>query len=122
LNFFHWAWIDKITGFFHQHEEIITIIDQIIVSFFVIDLYFNFFKKKTVMAFLRTSILDIIAIAPMGLLFDLAGIAEAQKAIHVTTETEKEVIRLTRVERIFTKVPRFFRLYRIIDLFKKKKH
>lgn len=121
LNFFHWEWMDKVTEFFEHHEEIIQIMDKIIVSFFVIDLYFNFFKKRTVQQFLQTSILDIIAIAPMGLIFDLAGIAETQKAIHVTTETEKELVKLTRAEKIISKVPRFVRLYRILDLFKKKR-
>lgn len=122
LNFFHWAWVDKVTGFFHHNEETIAIIDHIIISFFIVDLYFNFFKKKTIMGFLRTSILDIIAVAPMGLIFDLAGIAETQKAIHVTAETEKGVAKLARTEKIIAKMPRLVRLYRIGGLFKKKKH
>lgn len=146
LNFFHWAWVENVSLFFEHYEPIVHRIDQVIVSFFVVDLYFNFFKKKTVMAFLRTSILDIIAVAPMGAIFDLAGIAETQKAIHLTTEMEKEAARLlrgeeaaaklvraeeaarivrlersTRVVRVFERIPRFFRLNRLADFFGKKK-
>ncbi len=140
LNFFHWAWVESVSLFFEHYESIVAVMDKVIVGFFVVDLYFNFFKKKTVMDFLRTSILDIIAVAPMGAIFDLAGIAETQKAMHATTELEKEAARLlrgeeaaaklvrveeaaklTRYERIITKVPRFFRLNRLADFFGKKK-
>lgn len=121
LNFFHWAWVENVSLFFEHYETVLVVIDKVIVGFFVVDLYFNFFKKKTVMGFLRTSILDIIAVAPMGAIFDLAGIAETQKAIHATTELEKEAARLTRTEKILTKVPRFFRLNRLADFFGKKK-
>lgn len=146
LNIFHWNWIDQVSGFFHHHEAQIHLLDQVIIGFFIVDLYFNFFKKATVQSFLETSILDIIAVAPMGLIFDFAGVgvSEAQQVLHVTTEVEKEAVvalketklasRLTKAEeaariarlkkgtriaRFFARIPRFFRLHRLSDFWKK---
>jgi len=152
LNVFQWHWVDVISEFFHHYEHEIHIFDQVIIGFFIVDLYFNFFKKATVQSFLETSILDIIAVAPMGLIFDFAGVGvgEAQRALHVTTEIEKEAAialretklasrltreaeeaaRLARLEktaglssrivRFMSRIPRLFRLHRISDFWKKK--
>lgn len=150
LNIFQWHWVDQVSEFFHHYETPIHIFDQVIIGFFVVDLYFNFFKKATVQSFVETSILDIIAVAPMGLIFDFAGVGvgEAQRAIHVTTELEKEAAvalketklaaRLSRAEeaariarlerttkmsgrlvRFMSRIPRFFRLHRLSDFWKK---
>ena len=153
LNIFHWNWIDQVSGFFHHHEAQIHLLDQVIIGFFIVDLYFNFFKKATVQSFLETSILDIIAVAPMGLIFDFAGVgvSEAQQVLHVTTEVEKEAAvalketklasrltkaeeaarlarlkkgttlaqRMPRLARFFARLPRFFRLHRLSDFWKK---
>jgi hypothetical protein len=135
LNVFHWHWVDSISEFFHHHEGAIHVFDQVIVAFFCIDLYFNFFKKATFESFVKTSILDIIAVAPLGALFRVSEAGEAQLLVHVGGETPKAVQvakaeelaklrkleRSTRLSRVFARIPRFFRLHRISDLWKKKR-
>ncbi len=146
LNVFHWEWLDAVAEFFEHNEYTVRIIDQFIIAFFVIDLYFNFFKKRTVWSFLKTSILDIIAVAPMGLILRVAEISEAQSILHITTEIEKEATKIirgeeaaarlieaerlaeltrlpagVRIARIISRVPRFFRLNHLFDFFARKK-
>ena len=110
------------------------IVDQIVVTFFVIDLYFNFFKKATVWSFIKTSFLDILAVAPLGLLFRVAGLGEVQSALHIEKEVttimeEKAAVKLFTVEEeaaklaklqkagratyVATRVQRFTRLHRL---------
>lgn len=141
LNVFHWAWMDAVTEFFHHHESAVHLFDQIIIGFFCIDLYFNFFKKATLESFVKTSILDIIAVAPLGSLLRVAEVGEAQLFVHVGGEVPKatkltraeELARLARLEkstvlgrtmartgRAISRIPRLFRLHRISDLWKKK--
>ncbi len=132
LNYFGWAWMDQVAEFFHQYHTAVVVIDQIVVSFFVVDLYFNFFKKRTFWNFLKSSILDIIAIAPLGYFLRLARLEEAQTILHITTEVEKgavkavagaEATKLTksaRLLRFLARIPRFFRLNRLVEFFKKR--
>ena len=141
LNFFNWHWMDAVTEFFHHHESAVHLFDQAIISLFCIDLYFNFFKKATFESFVKTSILDIIAVAPLGALFRVAEVGEAQLFIHVGGEAPKvtkfaraeELTRLARLEktsvivrtttrmgRFLSRIPRLFRLHRITDIWKKK--
>ena len=87
------------------------------------------------MQFVKTSILDIIAVAPLGMMFRVAEVGEAQLLIHVGGEAPKagELTKLarlksapriskvtTRFARIITRIPRLFRLHRLSDLWKKK--
>ena len=135
INIFHWAWLNHVADFFHHHEAKIRFFDQVIVGFFLIDLYFNFFKKRTVMQFVKTSILDIVAVMPLGAIFRVAEVGEAQLLIHVGGEVPKagELAGLSRLKsapriskvtarfaRIATRIPRLFRLHRLSDLWKKK--
>jgi len=140
LNFFGWQWLEKVALFVEHHEFEISIIDKIVVSFFVIDLYFNFFKKATFLSFIKTSFIDIIAIAPLGLFFS-AQVGEAQTILHVSTDLEKEaqvvikegeeaakIMKLeklsTRMTKAITRAPRLLRLNRLTEWFgkKEKKH
>lgn len=146
LNIFHWGWLDSVAEFFEHNEAAVRAIDHVIIAFFVIDLYFNFFKKRTVWRFLKTSILDLIAVAPLGLLLRVAEISEAQSILHVTTEIEKEASKIirgeeaaarlveaerlaelsrlpagARIARVVARVPRFFRLIRLEEFFQRKK-
>lgn len=89
LNFFNWNWMEQVAGFFSSHEDAIYVIDQIIIAFFVVDLYFSFFKKKTFIGFLKHYFLDILAVAPFGLVFRLTEIGEAQAILHVSTDIER---------------------------------
>jgi len=150
LNFFNWHWMEVVAEFFHEHEATVKVIDQTIIGFFVADLYFNFFKKAKISTWLKTSILDIIAVAPLGLILRVSGLGEAQSVLHVTADIEKEAAKLLREEEAAVKLfrteqeaaklaklqrvqkiqkatkvaarsPRFLRLYRLSQFFKKKK-
>jgi len=136
INIFNWHWVEGVSIFFEQNAEKIEIIDQIIVSFFATDLYFNFFKKRTILEFIKTSFVDILAIAPIGLLLRFSEIGEVQQALHVAGETEKgaaqvaktveigEVVKLEReakLVRTLERSPRLLRLSHLIDFFRKKK-
>ena len=146
LNVFHWHWMDQVAEFFHHNESTVLLIDKIIISFFVIDLYFNFFRKRTLWLFFKTSFLDILAVAPLGFVFRVSGLVESQSVLHVTTEVEKsavkvlregevaskivkaeEAIKFARIERMnkvlraIVRAPRLLRLYRLLFFFKKKK-
>ncbi len=151
LNFFHWNWPELVSEFFEVYEFEVFLLDQIIILFFVIDLYFNFFKKATLWSFIKTSFLDIIAVAPVGLILRISEVSEAQSILHLTSEVEKEAARVvketevaerlakaaeeserlaklskaaksTRFARFLQRIPRLVRLYRIEDFVKKKKH
>ena len=91
INVFGWPWLEVVGEFFEKHEKAVNLIDNIVVGFFIIDIYFNFFKKKTFWAFFKSSFIDLIAIAPLGLIFRLTRFGEAQSVLHVTAELEKEV-------------------------------
>ena len=146
LNVFHWHWMDQVAEFFHHNESTVLLIDKIIISFFVVDLYFNFFRKRTLWLFFKTSFLDILAVAPLGFVFRVSGLVESQSVLHVTTEVEKsavkvlregevaskivkaeEAIKFARIERMnkvlraIVRAPRLLRLYRLLFFFKKKK-
>ena len=150
INYFHWAWLEEVALFFEEYNYPIDIIDNIITGFFVVDLYFNFFKKKTFWSFLKTSFIDILAVAPLGLIFRVGGISEAQSLIHVTSDAEKEagqlfkegeeitklakdvakgeevakISRITKMEKVAAeveKLPRALRLYKITEIDKQKK-
>ena len=133
--------MDAITEFFHHQEYAVTLFDQVLVSFFCVDLYFNFFKKATFESFVKTSILDIIAVAPLGALFSVAEVGEAQLFIHAGGEVPKaakltraeELTKLARLEKTsaigkattrigktLSRIPRLFRLHRLSDFWKKK--
>jgi hypothetical protein len=110
-----WPWTEIVVPLVHSNASAIEIIDKIIISFFVIDLYFNFFKKRTVLEFLKTSFIDILAIAPIGLLLELSRIGEAQTAIHVAGEVEKEAVKLEREAVEIAKMERSARIAKSIE-------
>jgi hypothetical protein len=110
-----YPWTEIIVPFMENNTATIELIDNIIVSFFAIDLYFNFFKKRTIKEFLRTSFIDILAIAPVGLLLELARIGEAQTALHVAGEVEKEAVKLEREAVEIAKMERFGRLTKTVE-------
>jgi hypothetical protein len=141
INVFRWDWLDIFGQFMLRNEHTVGIIDNVIVGFFVADLYFNFFKKKTVWKFIKTSFIDIIAVAPVGFIFRLFGIGvEAQAALHVVAtvekeaakegalvegaiKLEKEAVRLARLEKVAKvaeRIPKIARLAHLTQLKKKK--
>ncbi|MBW3002464.1 hypothetical protein KY338_04890 [Candidatus Woesearchaeota archaeon] len=142
INVFHWHWVDSISEFFHHHAGAVHTFDQFVVAFFCIDLYFNFFKKATFESFVKTSILDIIAVAPLGALFRVSEAGEAQLLVHVggdtpkvaraanigalakaesATKTTRILSRMPRFARLVSRIPRLFRLNRLSDFWAKKR-
>jgi len=129
----NYPWTEIVVPFVESNAHTIEIIDQIIISFFAIDLYFNFFRKRTLWEFIRTSFVDILAIAPVGLIIEISRLGEAQTALHVAGEAEKEAVkvereaaeivkmeRTARIAKTFEKIPKILRLNRIKYFFRKK--
>jgi hypothetical protein len=152
-NWFHteWHFLDVMAEFAHHYHYYVTLIDQIIISFFILDLYFNFFRKASLLGFVKTYFLDILAVLPLGF---IAGaltkeVSTAQSATHVLVDTERIATRSLEVEkiaarsveaekvavetfkferitkyfksqrfiRLFTRIPRLLRLYRLTSFF-----
>ena len=135
INVFGWHWVDSISAFFHHHDSAVHLFDQFVIAFFCMDLYFNFFKKATFESFVKTSILDIIAVAPLGAIFRIAEAGEAQLLVHVGGEAP-QAIKVTKVEeltklgrlekttllsRIISRIPRLVRLHRLSGIWGGKK-
>jgi hypothetical protein len=110
-----YPWTELVVPFMEHNAATIELIDNIVVSFFAIDLYFNFFKKRTFIEFLKSSFIDILAIAPVGLILELARIGEAQTALHVAGEVEKEAVKLEREAVEIAKMERFARVTKAIE-------
>ncbi len=143
LNVFHWWWLDAVAEFFERYELFIRMIDGIIISFFILELYFHYFRSRTFLGFLKSSFLDILAVLPLGFVFRVARllrirrISESQSLLHVATKLEKTAARLVhegeiaskaaklektaKLSRLISRIPRFFRLARLRGFFKRKK-
>jgi len=132
INVFGWAWMHNVYVFFVRNEAAVNFFDRIIVALICIDLYFNFFKKRTVWAFLKSSIVDILAIAPLGEVIRMAGLGEFQSTLHVGAQLESEVAKIirgeelavqtarsARVVRAVSRLPRFIQLSRLVPSWKK---
>lgn len=119
LNFFGWSWMEEVALFFVRNHDAVDFFDNIIVALIIVDLYFNFFKKRTVWMFLRTSIIDIMAIAPLGEIFRLtgigAGVGEVQSALHVGSQLESEAAKIVRGEELAMKVTKEARIARAVS-------
>lgn len=139
INIFSWQWLSSLAQLAQNYETYILLLDRIIVTFFVIDLYFSFFKKATLWTFIKHYFLDIIAIFPFGLFIgaEAAAVQETQRALHLVEETEKEAAKLPLAQRVWSSVVRLsgrsarfvrpaaqisrsLRVYRLIDFAKPK--
>ncbi|MBW2980694.1 hypothetical protein KY360_04740 [Candidatus Woesearchaeota archaeon] len=96
--------LEQVVEFMHHYHTWVIILDEIIIAFFVLDLYFNFFKSVTFGRFVKKYFLDIIAVTPVGLFFRgseavaLAGdIGLGQEITHVATETERAIVEGERI-------------------------
>lgn len=117
------------------------LLDYMVVAVFVIDLIFLAIKARTVSFFFKHYWLDILAVFPFGLLFELVSrfyrgavlteeLIISQKVIHETFEAEKEVKgagflakegKLARGIRIFTRSLRAVTKSRLFTRFERKK-
>jgi hypothetical protein len=105
--------LEEVEHFMHDYHTQVIILDQIIISFFIVDLYFNFFKSATFGRFMKRYFLDIIAVTPVGLFFrgteavGLAGeIGLGQEITHVATETERALVEGERITKGLTEAER----------------
>lgn len=120
---------------------IFQILDYIVVTIFAIDLVFLAIKAKTVSFFFKHYWLDILAVLPFGLLFELVSrfyrgavlteeLIIGQKVIHETVEAEKEMKgtaflakegKLARGVRILTRSLRVVAKSKLFTEFERKK-
>ena len=110
--------------FIHLHMFKVIIFDLIVILFFIVDLYFSFFISPTFKFFLRHNYLDILAIIPIGFFAETASVTtSSQKLTHVAADSGKVVkaTKLSGILKVLTRIPRFFRILRLRDFFKKKR-
>jgi len=115
-----------------EYEPGITIFDYTIVTFFVVDLIFKWFKVRRVGTFLKMYWLDIIAVFPFFFFFRLylrlgtllrigEGISEAQKVAHeAVLIREVSLIReveLAKETRLLKETRPLIRLLRVVQRF-----
>jgi hypothetical protein len=103
---------ENIEHFMHEYHTQVLFLDGLIILFFVIDLYFNFFKTATFVLFVKRYFLDLIAVTPVGLFFKgsgvagLAGVAEeislGQEVTHVATESERIIAEGEKTAKVLT--------------------
>ncbi|MBT4540252.1 hypothetical protein HOC35_01945 [Candidatus Woesearchaeota archaeon] len=136
-NWFHteWHFLDVMAEFAHHYHYYVLLIDQTIISFFVLDLYFNFFKKANLWRFVKTYFLDILAVLPLGFIAGAVAkeVGTAQTATHIVVDTERIATRGLEVEKIaarsieaekvaaetfkFERITKYFKSQRFIRLF-----
>ena len=136
-SWFHteWHFLDVMAEFAHHYHHEIVLIDQTIIGCFIIDLYFNFFKKATSWKFIKTYFLDIIAVLPLGFIAGALAreVGTAQTATHIVVDTERLETRTLEAEKIaarsieaekvaaetfkFERITKYFKSQRFIRLF-----
>ena len=126
------------------HEEIvpyyfyIEIIDYLVISIFIADLYCKFHRLKDIKTFLQQHWLEILAVFPFMILFrtienllriEVAAreLKEAQMVLHETVEVSKvskgvEATRTARFLKILRPLLRTPRLLKAVALFEKPQH
>ena len=110
----------------HHYELILSILDNIIVLLFIIDLVFKYIRIKPFKRFLRKSWLDILAVFPFMLIFRVvelfsdmllfsATLKEGQSILHQSLEMEKEaahIIKSAEHAKKLSRTSKFFRFLR----------
>ena len=114
----------------HYHGSVL-VFDYFVIFTFMFELYFEYFKHENFFKFLRSNFLNILAIIPVGLLMEGAALTtSAQQATHATMHGQKAVgrtsaifktaSRSTKFIRLLTRLPRFIRITRLKDFFRKR--
>jgi len=104
---------EKLFHFAEEHHTAILYIDYVIIGFFMIDLYFAFFKKSTLWRFIKAHFIDILAIIPVALFLRIyvtastliESVSAGQKITHVISDVPK-VIEATRDVEKLVKIER----------------
>lgn len=81
-----------------QYASQIELIDEIIISLFIIDLAFKYRRARSVPKFLKSHWIDIIAVIPFYMIFRLVDefilvsevVKEGQQTLHIAEGVEKE--------------------------------
>jgi len=126
VTFFNMEPIQTLTNlgnYVHNHMFEVIIFDLVVILFFLIDLYFSFCISPTWKFFLRHNYLDILAIIPIGFFAETASVTtSSQKLTHIAADSGKvaEVTKLSKILKLLSRIPRFFRILRLRDFFKKK--
>lgn len=87
-----------------QYAFQIELIDEIIISMFIIDLAFKYRRAKSVPEFVKSNWIDIIAVIPFYMMFRLVDefiltselVKESQQTIHIVEGVEKEAASAAR--------------------------
>lgn len=118
-----WSSLTPVSLWFESYRSVWKVLDMMIICAIGIDLYFGFFRKRTLGRFFSGYYLDIISILPFAYLLRTARLGDAQAALSVATEIERDAIRLVRelerssrfveFERFIARSIRLLRLHRI---------
>ncbi|MBW6451191.1 MAG: hypothetical protein K0B02_00490 [DPANN group archaeon] len=83
-----------------HYEHTIHLIDNFIIYTFILDLIFKYNRVRNIPKFIRSYWIDILAVFPFYLTFRFIEVVttsqlieESQKALHIATESEKELSR-----------------------------
>ncbi|MEW5896675.1 MAG: hypothetical protein AB1668_03215 [Nanoarchaeota archaeon] len=106
----------------HTLELVVKILDGLVIAVFVVDLFFLAIRAKSVRFFFRNSWLDVLAVFPFSLFFEMVNalyrvvvaterIALGQAVAHETIEVGKEV---SKEARILSKSGKAAKVIRII--------
>jgi len=129
MGFHEWIWLNNFSDYLHHHEIIVVVVDYVIISFFLMDLYFGYWKYATNVQFVKGKFIDILAILPVGAFTGTIKLTtQAQEVFHAAIDSERIAVRsleasriskASRSVRLFTRIPRFLRVFKLRDLFKK---
>ncbi|MBI5392623.1 hypothetical protein HZA96_02025 [Candidatus Woesearchaeota archaeon] len=108
---------EKLFHFAEAHHTTILYIDYVIIGFFIVDLYFAFFKKSTLWRFFKAHFVDIIAIIPVTVFLRIyvtastlvESVSAGQKITHVLSDVPK-VIEATRDVEKLVKIERALKI------------
>ena len=106
-----------------ENEKTVVIIDYFIVSIFIIDLSFKYYRIRNAKTFFKKYWLDLIAVFPFFLVFRVveelvilfrisAELGESQKILHILTEAGRISRELTEEERVLREIQEATRLER----------
>lgn len=113
---------------YESYSLLFRALDMIVVSFFVVDLYFKYQRIKNFKKFLKTCWLDILAVFPFVLLFRMIEeglllfrvskeVGEVQSIMHTAVELRKTGI-LSETAKLAEEVERTGKISRTTEFFK----
>jgi hypothetical protein len=109
----------------HLIEVVVYVLDAIVITIFVIDLFFLALRARSTSYFFKNYWLDIIAVFPFALFFNAIGrlykivlateqLAMGQTILHETLEAEKGIKAVARSGRLARTIRIIARLIRVV--------